>query len=206
MSNSQKFFSGVIDRFLSMAKNQTEIIQHGRHRYYKCLYCSQQRFWVGASCSTMGLALFLSVLEIPYMFAIVLLIIAATMSAVISNSRLVALVSLGVIGFLLSLIFMLYGAVDVAITLIITETLIVILFMVIIYHLPPYRMFRAKVEYGCNDRVDLWKLHDYDCTESRIVQAQGAHQQFFLRLCRSPTDRISSQCHSGRVQWALDSC
>jgi len=87
------------------------------------------------------------------MFAIVLLIIAATMSAVISNSRLVALVSLGVIGFLLSLIFMLYGAVDVAITLIITETLIVILFMMIIYHLPPYMVNISKPKSRIRDAM-----------------------------------------------------
>lgn len=150
-----KVFSGVIDRFLSMAKNQTEIIQHGRHRYYLMLILLTTAILGWSQLFNYGFSVIQIDLErVPfYMFAIVLLIIAATMSAVISNSRLVALVSLGVIGFLLSLIFMLYGAVDVAITLIITETLIVILFMMIIYHLPPYMVNISKPKSRIRDAM-----------------------------------------------------
>jgi multicomponent Na+:H+ antiporter subunit A len=73
-----------------------------------------------------------------YLIAICLLIVTATITAVLTFSRLVAIVSLGVVGFSMALIFVIYGAVDVAITLILVETLIVILFVMIVYHLPQY--------------------------------------------------------------------
>jgi multicomponent Na+:H+ antiporter subunit A len=41
-------------------------------------------------------------------------------------------------------LFIIYGAIDVAITLILVETLVLVLFMVVIYHLPKFTNFSSK--------------------------------------------------------------
>jgi multicomponent Na+:H+ antiporter subunit A len=55
------------------------------------------------------------------------------------RSALAAVAVLGGIGFLMALFFVLYGAPDVAMTQFAVETLIVIIFVLVIYHLPRLR-------------------------------------------------------------------
>ena len=77
--------------------------------------------------------------EMPLnLVAVVALIIAATFSAVVSHSRVVALIAMGVIGFGITIIFIAYSGVDLAITMILVETLMIILALAVLYHLPKY--------------------------------------------------------------------
>jgi multicomponent Na+:H+ antiporter subunit A len=66
------------------------------------------------------------------------LILAAAVVVVRSDSRLVATAALGVIGFGVSLIFVLFGAPDLAMTQILVESVTVILLVLILYHLPGF--------------------------------------------------------------------
>ena len=133
-------FSRLIDGFLHFSKRQTNVIQHGYHRFYLMFIFIAASVLVWTQLSRTGIQNFqFDFSAAPfYLIGISLLIIVSTLAALITKSRLVAIVSLGVIGFSMSVIFILYGAVDVAITLILVETLIVILFVMIIYHLPQY--------------------------------------------------------------------
>jgi len=69
---------------------------------------------------------------------IVLLMIAATFTVLFSRTRLSALAGLGVVGFGIAVIFTFYGAPDLAITQILVETLTVIIFVLVVYHLPRF--------------------------------------------------------------------
>lgn len=70
---------------------------------------------------------------------IVLLIMAVSIVfTVFSTSRLVAVASLGVIGYSICLIFLFYSAPDLAMTQFSIDTLTVILFVLVIYNLPKY--------------------------------------------------------------------
>ena len=67
-----------------------------------------------------------------------ILIVAAAVFAVGVKSRLSAIVAMGVIGYGLALIFVDFGAPDLAMTQFIIETMTVILFVLVIYRLPRY--------------------------------------------------------------------
>jgi len=56
--------------------------------------------------------------------------------AILKESRLAAIAALGVVGYGVSLIFVLFGAPDLAMTQFLVETLTVILFVLVFYHLP----------------------------------------------------------------------
>ena len=55
-----------------------------------------------------------------------------------SRSRLGAVAALGVVGYSVALIFVLFGAPDLAMTQFMIETLTVILFVLVFYHLPRF--------------------------------------------------------------------
>jgi multicomponent Na+:H+ antiporter subunit A len=76
--------------------------------------------------------------------ALAVLILSAAISAVRSRSRLAAIVSLGVVGLGVTLIFVLYGAPDLAMTQVLIETLSVILFLLVLYHLPRFAVFSSR--------------------------------------------------------------
>lgn len=68
-------------------------------------------------------------------------IIIATIAAVRTTSRLTSVAALGVVGIGVSLIFALFGAPDLAMTQLTVETLTVILLVLVMYHLPDFRVF-----------------------------------------------------------------
>lgn len=74
--------------------------------------------------------------------AVILLIMAvAIFITVFSKSRLLAVVSMGVIGYAICLIFVFYSAPDLAMTQFAIDTLTVILFVLVLYNLPKYQDF-----------------------------------------------------------------
>ncbi len=72
--------------------------------------------------------------------AVVVIVIVAALVAITTRSRLSAIAALGVVGYGVALIFMLFGAPDLAMTQILIETLTVILFVLVLYHLPRFAM------------------------------------------------------------------
>ena len=59
-------------------------------------------------------------------------------AALVAESRLAAVAALGVVGLVVALIFLLFGAPDLAITQFLVETLTVILLVLVLYHLPRF--------------------------------------------------------------------
>jgi multicomponent Na+:H+ antiporter subunit A len=68
---------------------------------------------------------------------IVALVAIATFAAVHARSSLSAIAGLGGVGYCVALLFVLYGAPDLAMTQFLVETMTVILFVLVFYHLPP---------------------------------------------------------------------
>jgi multicomponent Na+:H+ antiporter subunit A len=64
--------------------------------------------------------------------------------AVESDSRLKAFVALGVVGFGISLLYIEFGAVDMAITQLLVDTLTVILFVLVFYRLPKFSQLSSR--------------------------------------------------------------
>lgn len=138
------FFS-MIDSFLIFTKLKTKTLQHGYHRFYlMTLFVIASVLVWGMIWRADPVILELNFAEMPLdLIAVVILIIAAALSAVLSDSRVEALISMGVIGFGITIIFIVYSGVDLAITMIMVETLMVILAMAVLYHLPKYKKFSS---------------------------------------------------------------
>ena len=73
-----------------------------------------------------------------------LVIVIATIAAVRARSRLAAVASLGVVGFSMAMIYILFGAPDLAMTQFAIETLTVILFVFVLYRLPRFARYTKK--------------------------------------------------------------
>jgi multicomponent Na+:H+ antiporter subunit A len=80
-----------------------------------------------------------------YEWVIPIVIVAATLSAVRSRSRLAAVAALGVVGFGVAMIYILFGAPDLAMTQFAIETLTVIIFVLVLYRLPRFAQYTQRV-------------------------------------------------------------
>jgi len=120
-----------------VADGQTRLLQSGYLRYYLMIVFMTTAGLAGATLVARGR------LVLPedwsglrfYDVGLVVLILLATVATVLARSRLAAIASLGVVGFGVALIFVLFGAPDVAMTQFLVETLTVILFVLVFYHL-----------------------------------------------------------------------
>lgn len=83
-----------------------------------------------------------------YEAASVILLVAALYLTVTTRSRLTAVVATSVIGYALCLIFVFYSAPDLAITQFTIDTLVVVLFVFVLFKLPPFINFP-----GTNNRL-----------------------------------------------------
>ena len=79
-----------------------------------------------------------------YEIGLILIILVAALNVTISKSRLSAVASMGAIGFCIALLYLLYGAPDLAMTQFLIESLTVILFVVAFYHLPRFSNLSSK--------------------------------------------------------------
>ena len=138
-------FFAMIDAFLIFTKKNTKNLQHGYHRFYlmTLFVVASVMVWVMIwRADPILLELNFSAMPLN-LVAVVVLIIAAALSSVVSNSRVVALICMGVIGFGITIIFIAYSGVDLAITMIMVETLMLILAVSVVYHLPKYKNFSS---------------------------------------------------------------
>jgi len=83
-----------------------------------------------------------------YEAVIVVLIIIAFIVIINARSRLTALVAMGVLGYGIAVIFLFYGAPDVAMTQFLIETLTVVLFVLILHRLPSFIHRKRNEGYG----------------------------------------------------------
>jgi len=76
--------------------------------------------------------------------AIVAIIAAAAIVAIRTSSRLAAVAALGVVGYGVALLFLLFGAPDLAMTQVLIETLTVFLFVLVLFHLPRFAIRSSR--------------------------------------------------------------
>lgn len=82
-----------------------------------------------------------------YEVLIALVMVVAAAAALWTNSRLTAIVSVGVVGYILSLFFVILRAPDLALTQLVVETVSVALFLLCFYHLPQLKKEMTKVRF-----------------------------------------------------------
>jgi multicomponent Na+:H+ antiporter subunit A len=141
----ERIFNGTI----WLSKVQTRALQTGRLHDYMFVI-------IGATSVLVAWALFTIAPSIgpiemgdfnPVITVLLLIIIAATGIVVVSDKYFTILGGLGTIGFGVALLYAFYGAPDLAITQLMAEALVVVLFMFVIYGLPPIRRFSGTATY-----------------------------------------------------------
>jgi multicomponent Na+:H+ antiporter subunit A len=121
------------------AEWQTRLLQSGYLRYYLLMIIAAALGLSGYTLVSRG------GFHLPehglkdiyfYEFGLAVLMLLAALAAVRSKSRLGAIASLGVVGYGVALVYILFGAPDLAMTQFHVETLTVILLVLVFYHLP----------------------------------------------------------------------
>jgi multicomponent Na+:H+ antiporter subunit A len=146
----QHWYSLLLNGLNVLAWRQTQLLQSGYLRYYLMMII----------VTTLGLAgskLFIGIGSASitasfdarfYEWVIAGLILLAAFVATVSRSRLGAVAALGVVGYGVALIFVFFGAPDLAMTQFMIETLTVILFVLVFYHLPRFTFLADRFAVG----------------------------------------------------------
>lgn len=130
-----------------VARAQTRLLQSGYLRYYIVIIILTTVGLAGYTLLSMGPPRWPAggLMDIRFHEALiaVLMLLAAAM-AVFSRSRLAAVAALGVIGYSTAVIYVLFGAPDLAMTQFALETLTVILFVLVLYRLPRFAVLSNR--------------------------------------------------------------
>ena len=137
----ESIYTGGLDSIAKIAKIQTRLLQNGSlHRYLSVI--------IGSVVLGVGLPFVLS--YTPPVFVknfdpplpgglLIGIITAAVIVVVRARSRLLAICSLGVVGAGIAMLFLMYGAPDVALTQLLVETLTVIVVSLVLLRLPSFK-------------------------------------------------------------------
>jgi len=137
----------------AVARGQTRVLQNGRLRIYLLVIVTTTVTMVGWTLLTRAGIHFEPAVSIslrPNHLASLALILAAAWVTVRVGSRLAAIVAMGAVGYGVALIFVQFGAPDLAMTQLIIETMTVVLFVLVIHRLPLF----SRITHGLSSRLD----------------------------------------------------
>lgn len=137
-----RIFTGI----LKGAEIQTGVLQNGSLRRY-ILFILGFTLFLAVICAIRFAEVIPAFEFDPFRVEdlfITVMVLTGAISATLSKSRLTAILSLGVVGYGVALIFIMYGAPDLAMTQFIVESLTVVLLALAFYHLP---RFRPRTQY-----------------------------------------------------------
>ena len=127
----------TLDGLKAFAAWQTRLVQSGVLRTYLRLTFLTLLAALGATMVARGEWPGIPVPDLlAKEWAVVVLILAGTLVVVLTGSRIAAIAGLGVVGIGVALVFIVYGAPDVAITQLLVETLVVVLVAVALLKMP----------------------------------------------------------------------
>jgi multicomponent Na+:H+ antiporter subunit A len=135
-------YTFLLRALLRVARWQTIVVQNGRLRYYLMAT-------IGVAMGLMGLT-FLESGGLPgslpwptgylHEWLAAGIIVGGALTVTVTDSRLGAVVALGTVGYGVSLVYILYGAPDLAMTQFCIETLAIVLFVLVLYRLPLFTL------------------------------------------------------------------
>ena len=139
-------FAWVMDKFVIISKMKTKAVQHGYHRYYilTIFVFTTLLLWFQVFVIRSWSFEISFTLKPFYISGLAVVIILAAVASAVSRSRIVTIISMGVSGYGISLIFLYYSAIDLAITQILVETLTVVMFMAILQRLPRFAVLSSR--------------------------------------------------------------
>ena len=138
-------YDRILDAVLGFAKWQTKTLQNGKLRNYILTVGGFAAALLISQIVRVPFALDLSRMSPPSLpgTAVCGLIAAAAIFACFAKSRFTAILTLGVVGLGVAILFFLFSAPDLAMTQILVETLTVVLFVLAFHKLPLLREFSS---------------------------------------------------------------
>jgi len=139
-------YTRLLTGLTTTANAQTRVLQNGYLRRYLAVIVLSMVGLVGGTLILTGSAALPSqLLDLRlYEVGVVALILAGAWLAVTTGNRLAAIAALGVVGFGMALLYVIFGAPDLAMTQFAVETLTVILFVSVLYRLPGFSTFSGQ--------------------------------------------------------------
>lgn len=138
-------YQTTLDGTLKWARIITDWIQNGRLRtYVRVTLAAGALLVLYAICLSHGK--YDTVTRIPagiFDTAVIVIMGASAIAAVLAQSRLAAILCLGGVGYSVALLFVAFGAPDLAITQLLVETLTVVMFSFVILKIPQIRMIAS---------------------------------------------------------------
>lgn len=136
----ERWYQIALDGLNGLARAQTRILQNGYLRIYLGTVVATTVIFAGfALVGGSWTAALHDRSELRFYDAVIAgLLLVAGIAAACSPSRLGAVALLGAVGYGVALIFVIFGAPDLAITQFLVESLTVILFVLVFYHLPDF--------------------------------------------------------------------
>jgi multicomponent Na+:H+ antiporter subunit A len=144
----QAAYEGGLRGLVALAEGQTRFFQSGHLRSYVFITVGTAVGLVGYSLWSLGgVQIDLGTIDIRWHEALIAAVIAiAAVAASTARSRITAVAALGLAGFGVAVMFVMYGAPDLAMTQIAIETLTVILFVLIFRRLPDFRTISTGLQ------------------------------------------------------------
>lgn len=142
----EQWYVKALEGLNALATRQTMVFQSGYLRFYVLATMAATFAFVAYPLLGLGGAgLHLNVAGLQlYELSLAILIVVGAVYTVQAHSMLAAITALGVVGYSVALIFVLFGAPDLAMTQFLVETLIVILFVLVVHRVPPYSIISSK--------------------------------------------------------------
>jgi multicomponent Na+:H+ antiporter subunit A len=138
----EQWYRWALDGMLAVARLQTRVLQSGYLRYYLMITILTTVGLAGYTLvrrGAFGEGRYIWPIDASiYEILLYLTIVAATFMVTLTSSRLAAVAGLGVVGYGVAVIFILFGAPDLAMTQFAIETLSVILLVLVLYKLPSF--------------------------------------------------------------------
>lgn len=141
-----EIFSSGLSYFIDFSKLNTKRLQHGYHRYYilSVIAFTSLLLWMQIYVTRNWEFDTAFTLNPFYISGLVLIITLSTIYSMVAKTRIVMIIAMGVTGYGISLIYLFYSAVDLAITQILIETLTVIMFVLILQRLPLFAKLSSR--------------------------------------------------------------
>lgn len=142
------WYDYLVDLLQHSARFSTVILQNGKQRNYISIIMLTVLLLTGISIVDINIFQHLN-FEHDYRLhelIVLALMLIATVVTIKSKGRLTAVASIGVVGFSVSLTFIIFSAPDLAMTQFAVETLTVILFVLVLYKLPKFVDYSSKSE------------------------------------------------------------
>ncbi|MCH8551809.1 MAG: putative monovalent cation/H+ antiporter subunit A [Natronospirillum sp.] len=138
----------ALDGIIWLCDWQTRILQNGKMGNYMIVLVMTTVVIVGYTLAAQhGIQFTLDWQDINfYELAIVALLMVTAVYATTTRSRLGAVATMGVLGFMVALIFILFSAPDLGITQVLVETLTVILLVLVLFRLPGFARYSTLFE------------------------------------------------------------